>query len=149
MEKKIKKEEGIPTTKRYLVRFPNVLTDISDDKKKNPKAYSTSTSSNESEIRRYGSRSRERRCRRYRTCRHLDSLTLSAHKQEHSEFDLNFLVPVIERYQEDLEYCSYRFIHKISEIWWRNGIWNAEDAKEGRRTDEGPEVQWKGLNLLL
>lgn len=69
-EKKAKGEDGTPTPTMRLVWRPGPTKKISDDKETDWKAYSTVTSSDESDICSCGARSRKERSKRHRSYRH-------------------------------------------------------------------------------
>lgn len=97
-DKKIKEEASIPTTNLDPVQSLSPPADISDEKKINPNAYSTSISLAESDTNRYGSRCRACSNRRHRTRCYHHSTTPPAHNQDNSKSSLKVLIPVNERY---------------------------------------------------
>lgn len=58
---KAKEERKLLPDKMDSITSPSTFTDIFDNEKKKPKTYSTSTSSDECDIRRYESRCRDRK----------------------------------------------------------------------------------------
>lgn len=110
-EQKIKAEDGIASTRMDLTQSSSPLTDMSDDKIVNSRVYSRLTVSDESDGRRYESIRRAGRSRCHRSRRHHCSTTLPAYKREHYKSSVKVLEPVNERYQNAVDYCSYRLIH--------------------------------------
>lgn len=92
--------------------MPQSLTDISDNKRTDPKWYSTSTFFDKPDSHHHDNRRQERKIRCHRSTEHYCSPTRLESKQDLSEPGLKFLIPVSYKYQKDVEYHSYHHIHK-------------------------------------
>lgn len=94
------------------VRSPSPSTDISHDKRMNPKAYSNFMSSEQSDIQRDHRRRQAIRSRSERSHQDYRSPMPPVSKQDVSKSGLKNLLPFNENYEKAADYCSYRLIHK-------------------------------------
>lgn len=94
-------------------RSQSAQTDISGDKKINPKAYINSTSSGETHICRDGRLPQQRRSWCHHSRRHYCSATMSGRMQDFYASFLNVFLPINDCYQKVVYYRSFRLVHKF------------------------------------
>lgn len=85
---------------------------ISNNRKTNPRAYSSYTSSDKSNVRRHGRHHPKRRGRRYRSRRQYRSPKPPVRERDLSKFGLKVLITGKERYQKAVDHRYYRSIYK-------------------------------------
>lgn len=107
-----KEEVGFMTENMDLFRSSSPTTEVFDNKKTNPRAYSTSTLSDETVTCHYEIRLREKRIKYHWNHRqHCFSILLTS-KQTCCESRLKILVPVNEMNQTSVDYRLYHLINK-------------------------------------
>lgn len=105
-------EVGLTPAKDFSKRPPSPKTNIFDEMKTNPKAYSMLLPSSVYDVRQYEYLQWVGKSRRLRRCRHYIYISPVACRQTNSFRDLELLMYVNERYQMPLDYNSYGLIHR-------------------------------------